>query len=84
MHIDLTYVVSKNVTSAILEINIIGSNEGKYNYRITDAKDKLMMCGQFEGKLTRSCLYVGSLLPGEYFFQIEENSKETFFVLGVL
>lgn len=84
MHIALTYVVSKNVTSSILEIDIIGSKDGKYNYRITDTKDKIMMYGQFEGKLNRTCLYVGSLLPGEYFFQIEDNSKETFFVLGVL
>jgi hypothetical protein len=84
MHINLSYSVTRKVQSSILEIEIIGNMEGKNQYRITDFNDRLMMCGYFEGKLKKTCLYVGCLPVGEYFFQIDENNKEAFFVLDVL
>ena len=84
MHIKLSYVVTKQVKSSILEIEIIGNMEGKNQFRITDRNERLMMYGSFEGKLKKTCLHVGSLQPGEYLFQIEDNNKEAFFVLDVL
>jgi len=84
MHIKLSYVVTKKVKNSTLEIEIIGSMEGKNQFKITDENERLMMYGSFEGKLKRTCLHVGSLNPGEYFFQIEDNNKEAFFVLDVL
>ncbi len=56
---------------------------GKNQFKITDPCEKLLMCGYFEGKLKKTCLYVGNFLPGEYLFQIDENKKESFFVLDV-
>jgi hypothetical protein len=84
MHIKLSYVVTKKVKSSILEIEIIGNMEGKNQFRITDTNERLIMYGSIEGKLKKTCLHVGSLNPGEYFFQIEDNNKEAFFVLDVL
>ncbi len=84
MHINLSYVVTKKVRSSILEIEIIGQMEGKNQYKIIDSYEKLMMCGDFEGKLKRTCLYIGNFPPGEYLFQIGEYNKERFFVLDVL
>ena len=84
MHINFSYIVTKKVQSSILEIEIIGKMEGKNQYKIIDSYERLMMCGDFEGKLKRTCLYIGHFPPGEYLFQIGENTKESFFVLDVL
>lgn len=83
MHFNLSYSVTKKVQSSILEIEIIGNMEGRNQFKITDLHEKLLMCGYFEGKLKKTCLYVGSFPPGEYLFQIGENNKEAFFVLDV-
>ncbi len=82
--VNLSYKVSSVVNNSILEIIIDGNMSGSNKYKITNAGDGLMLYGEIEGKIKRTCLYVGGLPPGQYCFQIEEFSKEQFSVFGIL
>jgi hypothetical protein len=76
----LSYTVSPVVTDSILRVNLLENEGGQCAYHIKDEEGKLYLYGNIEGKINSTCLYVGNLTGGKYYFQIDEYPMVDFTV----
>jgi len=54
-------------------IDIYLSNSmDRCEYVLLDASERILSKGCLFGRIQKTCLYLGELLPGKYFFQLNE------------